>query len=59
MEWDDEKEAENWRKHGVRLADATLLDWAERTDVADTRRDYGEDRTVAYAYLGDRLYVCV
>lgn len=25
----------------------------------DTRRDYGEERRVAYGYLEDRLHVCV
>jgi uncharacterized protein len=59
MEWDAEKYAQNRRKHGVGLGDARFLDWEERRDVADTRRAYGEDRVVAYCYIGDRLYACV
>lgn len=59
MEWDDEKDAENLRKHGLALEQAVLLDWDQRLEVVDDRQDYGEDRIRAFAPIGARLHVCV
>lgn len=59
MEWDAEKDAENRRKHGMGLGDVVLLEWEGRVEVPDSRLDYGEERRVAYAYISERLHVCV
>lgn len=59
VEWDEAKEAENRRKHGLSLADTVLLDWVGAKVVADDRADYGEIRQVAYAYLDGRMHTCV
>lgn len=47
FEWDDEKAASNWRKHGVAFPQAVLafrdpfaLEWI------DEREDYGEERLI-------------
>jgi uncharacterized protein len=56
---DAEKDAQNRAKHGLALGDAVLLEWEGRVDVPDSRLEYGEERRVAYAYIGDRLHVCV
>ena len=58
-EWDEAKEAENRRKHGVSLADAARLDWSAAVRNEDKRRDHGETRWTVMAPLGGRLHVCV
>ena len=59
FEWDEAKDRENRRKHGLALADAVGLDWARAKAVADGRADYGEVRQLAYAYLDGRMHTCV
>ena len=59
IDWDEEKDAVNRAKHGVRLRDAARLEWDRAIYEIDDRFDYGEDRAVAYAYVGKRLYACV
>jgi uncharacterized DUF497 family protein len=59
LEWDEAKEAENRRKHGVSLADAARLDWHNGMPGEDKRRDYGEERRYVIAPLKGRLHVCV
>ena len=59
FEWDDAKDAANRAKHGVGLAEAERLDWGTAQEEIDTRHDYGELRSIAYVYLGTRLYICV
>lgn len=59
FEWDDDKDAANRAKHGIGLAKAAHLDWDTAQEELDTRKNYGEPRSIAYAYLGNRLYVCV
>jgi uncharacterized protein len=44
LEWDEAKDAENRRKHGLSLADAARLDWTAGDIEPDTRRNYGEAR---------------
>jgi uncharacterized protein len=58
FEWDAVKDAENRRKHGLALADATRLDWPGAKIVADTRYDYGETRRLAYGRIFGRLHTC-
>ena len=52
------KDKANVEKHGVSLADAALLEWGTLLTRPDTRRDYGETRSIGYAFIGTRLY-CV
>ena len=59
FEWDEAKDVENRRKHGLSLGDAAGLDWAGATGVTDGRADYGEVRQLAYAYLDGRMHTCV
>ncbi|MFJ3045582.1 BrnT family toxin [Herbaspirillum chlorophenolicum] len=57
--FDSAKNAINFEKHGISLADAVQIDWDTAFVTLDNRRDYGEQREVAIAYLGTRLYVVV
>lgn len=59
LEWDEAKDAENRRKHGISLADAARLDWDTSPGELDLRRDYGEPRWTMSAMLGGRLHVCI
>ncbi len=59
IDFDPEKDAANLEKHGVSLADARRLDWDEMIWWPDTRRNYGEDRCVGVAPIGNRLFVVV
>ena len=58
LEWDEAKDAENRRKHGLPLAEAARLDWSLAVRNEDRRRDYGERRWTATAPLDGRLHVC-
>lgn len=57
--YDPAKDAANVAKHGVSLALAAELEWDTLWAEVDTRRNYGEERFVGYALLGDRLYCVV
>jgi uncharacterized DUF497 family protein len=58
--FDPDKNRQNQSKHdGLSLSDAEGLDWNGAADFLDQRRDYGEDRVVALAYMGRRLVVVV
>jgi uncharacterized DUF497 family protein len=57
--FDPRKDAINLQKHGVSLADAVRLDWDGMRVKLATRRDYGEERYLGIALLGDRLYSVV
>jgi uncharacterized protein len=59
MEWDDDKAAENLRKHGVDFARTRDIDWATAQFFTDDRRDYGEERQWARAMIGARLHIVV
>lgn len=57
FEWDEAKRLKNMLKHGVDFADADEFEFDTAQIEADTRRDYGEERYVAYGFVGDRVYV--
>jgi uncharacterized DUF497 family protein len=59
LEWDEAKDAENRRKHGLSLAAAARLDWEASPVEPDLRRDYGEPRWRVAGLLDGRLHVCV
>lgn len=47
FEWDPEKAAKNLETHGIALEDAAHIFDGPTVEAADTRQDYGEDRSVA------------
>jgi uncharacterized protein len=50
FEWDDEKAAENFRKHGVSFGEgAYALGDPFAVEVIDDRERYGEERIIALA----------
>jgi len=56
-EWDIHKSARNALERDLPFDQAKLIDldaaWVEQ----DTRRDYGEERYVAYGFIDKRLHV--
>lgn len=56
--FDQAKNASNFEKHGVSLADAANIEWDTLWEAPDMRRDYGEVRIVGYALIKDRAF-CV
>jgi uncharacterized protein len=59
FEWDEEKDAQNRAKHGIRLARAAEIDWSLARAFPDERQDYGEERFIVRGFIGPRLYVMV
>jgi uncharacterized protein len=57
--FDPAKDAANQAKHGVSLAAASRLEWAEMLSWPDQRRDYGERRMMGLAPKGERLFAVV
>ena len=57
--FDEAKDAENKRKHGVSLAEAEGLDWDDALTWLDTRRVYGEARMIALGAIDGLLYCAV
>ncbi len=58
-EWDEEKAAANLKKHGIAFALAEDFDWENAEIIPDGRREYGEQRFLAYGMIGKRLHVMV
>ena len=60
IEFDPWKSRGNRKKHGLSLANAKRLDWESMIAWVDDSRDYGEERWVGIAPLGDGpLYTVV
>ena len=57
--FDPGKDRLNREKHGVGLELAADMVWDEAFIQADERKDYGEQRMIAIAPIGRRLYVVV
>lgn len=57
LEWDEEKNRANQRKHGLDFDDARKLDWDNATVVEDTRFAYPERRYWAFAMRSGRLHM--
>jgi uncharacterized protein len=53
FEWDEAKNRSNKIKHGVDFEIALQFDWAGAGVLVDGRRDYGEERLVAYGEAND------
>ena len=59
FEWDDKKNNENIRKHGIDFRDVVeMFDHPMLTQL-DTRRDYGEDRWIGVGSLKNIVAVTV
>lgn len=60
FEWDDEKAASNYAKHGVRF-EAALDVFKDpfAIELIDARHEYGEDRFVLIGFASGRLLTVV
>lgn len=59
FEWDEAKNRENIRKHGISLDSAVGLFQFNHLVNLDQRIDYGEDRWIAIGWIGPILGVVV
>jgi uncharacterized DUF497 family protein len=57
--FDPTKNDVNIAKHGVSLVEAANIEWDTAITVPDMRDNYGENRLIALAYIGDRIYCMV
>ena len=51
FEWDEEKNEENVRKHGLTFSDAEAIFASPMLVDTDRRKDYGEDRFIGIGFL--------
>lgn len=58
IEFDPDKDAANFAKHGMSLADAAEFDFETASVLVDGRYDYGETRYRAFGRIGGQGY-CV
>jgi len=56
---DPAKDVLNQEKHGTSLAEAEHLVWEEAFISEDRRKAYGENRMIAIAPIGQRLFVAI
>jgi len=59
FEWDEEKNTENIRKHGLDFADAWQIFDAPMLTALDTKENYGEDRFIGLGFLKNFIVVVV
>jgi hypothetical protein len=59
IEFDRGKNIANVAKHGVDMAASAEFDFETAVTWTDTRRSYGEMRTIALGFIGHRLHVLV
>ena len=52
---DEAKRQATLRERGIDFADAALVFAGPTLEYADTRRDYGERRTICFGFLAGRL----
>ncbi|MEQ1764535.1 MAG: BrnT family toxin [Pyrinomonadaceae bacterium] len=55
FEWDEDKNRENIRKHGLDFADAVELFEGPMWIRPDLRFDYGESRFIGIGAIGNRI----
>jgi len=58
-DWDPQKAAQNFEKHGVAFTHVINFDWATAIEAEDTRYDYGETRMQALGKIDGRYHVLV
>ena len=59
FEWDEAKNRENIRKHGIDFGTAKGLFYRPTLTRRDSRRDYGEDRYVSVGQVGQGALIVV
>ena len=59
IEWDEEKNRANIRRHRIDFADVHLVFDGPMFVTLDTRRDCGEDRLIDIGFLHDAVVVVV
>lgn len=59
FEWDDEKNKENIRKHGLDFADAWQVFNPLMLTEEDTKEDYGEERYLGIGFLKNFVVVVI
>ena len=59
VEWDEEKNRANIRRHRIDFADVHPVFDGPMYVTLDTRRDYGEERQVGIGFLHDAVIVVV
>ena len=59
FEWDEEKNQDNIRKHGLDFSDAWQVFDAPMLTALDTKEDYGEDRFIGIGFLKNFVAVVV
>jgi uncharacterized protein len=59
IEFDRAKNIANVAKHGVDMAAAAEFDFETAVTWTDTRKSYGEMRTIAVGFIAYRLHVLV
>jgi len=57
--WDPSKSERNARERGLPFAVAMAVFDGPTIELDDTRRDYGEQRIIAYGAVAGRVLVCV
>lgn len=58
-EWDEAKNRLNIEKHGIDFCDAHEVFEGDRIVLADNRRDYGENRSIAVGHISNRIMIVV
>jgi uncharacterized DUF497 family protein len=56
IEFDLAKSDKNARERGLPFIEAGRFDFETAIRVQDLRKDYGEQRILAYGYIGNRLH---
>ena len=59
LEWDEEKRAQNLKKHGVDFIDAASIFENPVIETADHRNGYGETRHMALGHIDDQFYTVI
>jgi uncharacterized protein len=59
IEFDRDKNIANVSKHGVDMSAAAEFDFETAVTWTDTRKIYGETRTIAVGFIAHRLHVLV
>ncbi len=56
-EWDKEKDAQNFQKHGISFKEASLIFEGPVFTRVDDRNDYGEIRELSFGMLGGGIVI--
>lgn len=59
FEYDEQKRAKNFEKHGVDLLYGALIFEGPTVEAPDLRHDYGENRIIAIGLVDDECFVTV